>query len=69
MDSNNQAIVLPEDRRLYMEIKTRIERDQEIHSNLRNIMTRYEGIKPRTKERITNITELILELEQRCYIR
>ena len=69
MDSNNQANVLPEDRRMYMEIKTRIERDQVIHSNLHNIMTRYESIKPRTKERITNVTELILELEQRCYIR
>ena len=69
MDSNNQAIVLPEDRRMYMEIKTRLERDQNIHSNLHNIMTRYEGIKPRAKERIGSVTDLILELEQRCTIR
>ena len=69
MDPNNHAIVSSEDRRMYMEIKTRLERDQNIHSNLHNIMTRYEGIKPRTKERIVNVTELILELEQRCTIR
>ena len=38
-------------------------------SNLHSIMTRYEGIKPRAKERSGNVTELILELEQRCTIR
>ena len=69
MNPNSHAIVSPEDRRMYMEIKTRLERDQNIHSNLHNIMTRYEGIKPRAKERIGNVTELILELEQRCTIR
>ena len=49
MDLSNRAIVLPEDRRLYMEIKTRLERDPHISSNLDDIMSRYEGIKPRAK--------------------
>ena len=62
-------LILPEDRRMYMEIKTRLERDANISSDLQNIVLRYEGIKPRAKERISNVTELILELEQRCAIR
>ena len=69
MDSNNEMLILPEDRRMYMEIKTRLERDANISSDLQNIVLRYEGIKPRAKERISNVTELILELEQRCIIR
>ena len=69
MNSNQQGNVMPEDRRLYMEIKTRLERDQNVTSNLQEIVSRYEDIKPRAAERITNVTELILELEQRCSIR
>ena len=69
MDSNNQTLILPEDRRMYMEIKTRLERDSNISSDLQDIVSRYESIQPRAKERISNVTELILELEQRCAIR
>jgi len=68
MDPASQAMVLSEDRRMYMEIKIRLERDPHIKSNLPNIVSRYEGIKPRARERICNLTELFLELEQRCII-
>ena len=44
MDSNNEMLILPEDRRMYMEIKTRLERDANISSDLQNIVLRYEGI-------------------------
>ena len=69
MDPHAQFLVLPEDRRMYMEIKTRLERDPHIINNLQDIIHRYEDMKPRAKERISNVTELILELEQRCTIR
>ena len=69
MDPASQAMVLSEDRRMYMEIKIRLERDPHIKSNLPKIVSRYEGIKPRARERICNLTELFLELEQRCMIR
>ena len=69
MDPPAQFLVLPEDRRMYMEIKTRLERDPHIINNLQDIIHRYEDMKPRAKERISNVTELILELEQRCTIR
>ena len=69
MMNSNDSNVTPEDRRLYMEIKNRLERDPNITSNLKYIVSRYEDIKPRTAERITNVTELIFELEQRCTIR
>ena len=69
MDVANQASILSEDRRMYMEIKTRLERDPHIKSNLPSIISSYEGIKPRARERICNVTELLIELEQRCIIR
>ena len=69
MDAANQASILSEDRRMYMEIKTRLERDPHIKSNLPSIISSYEGIKPRARERICNVTELLIELEQRCIIR
>ena len=69
MDAASQAMVLSEDRRMYMEIKTRLERDPHIKSNLPSIISSYEGIKPRARVRICNVTELLIELEQRCIIR
>jgi len=68
MDAASQAMVLSEDRRMYMEIKTRLERDPHIKTNFPNIVLSYEGIKPRARERIRNVTELLIELEQRCII-
>ena len=69
MDAASQAMVLSEDRRMYMEIKTRLERDPHIKTNFPNIVSSYEVIKPRARERIRNVTELLIELEQRCIIR
>ena len=54
---------------MYIEIKTRVESDQYIHCKWPNTMTQYEGIKPREKERMTNVKDFVLELEQRCDIR
>ena len=69
MNLHRQETVTPDNRRIYMEIKTRLERDSNVNSNLKDIIQRYENIRPRSAERISNITELILELEQRCIIR
>ena len=52
-----------------MDIRNELEQDPIVNSNLKTIISRYEDIKPRAAERISNVTELLFELEQRQTVR
>ena len=71
MNTHNQnEIVMPGDFcKLYMDIRNELEKDPNVNSNLKTIISRYEDIKPRATERISNVTELLFELEQRQTVR
>ena len=71
MNTHNQnKIVMPGDCcKLYMDIRNELEKDPNVNSNLKTIISRYEDIKPRAAERISNVTELLFELEQRQTVR
>ena len=71
MNTHNQnKIVMPGDcYKLYMDIRNELEKDPNVNSNLKTIISRYEDIKPRAAERISNVTELLFELEQRQTVR